>query len=43
MSRRSTRRVAALLSAVALVVGGAAVTAGADSTILAGACCTGHK
>ncbi len=43
MSRRSTRRLAALLSAMALVVGGVAVTAGADSTIVAGACCSGHK
>jgi hypothetical protein len=43
MSRRSTRRVAAVLSAVALAIGGAALTAGAEATIHAKpvSCCTG--
>lgn len=43
MSCRSFARVAALLSAIALAVGGAAVTTPAHSTVVAGACCTGHN
>jgi len=42
MSRRSTRRFAAVLSALALVLTGMAVTATADATVVAGGCCTGH-
>jgi len=44
MSRRITRRVAALLSAVALAVGGAvAITATEAPTLGASGCCTGYK
>ena len=43
MSRRSTRRLAALVSAVALAFGGVLVTGTAPSTVLAGGCCSGHK
>jgi hypothetical protein len=42
MSRRSTRRVAAVLSALALAVAGLAVTTTADATVSATGCCTGH-
>ena len=43
MSRRSTRRVAAVLSALALALTGVAVTTTADATFSASGCCTGHK
>ena len=43
MSRYSTRRVAALLTALALALTGAAMTTAVDSTVTAGGCCTGHK
>ena len=43
MSRYSTRRVAAVLSALALALTGVAVTTTADATVSAGGCCTGHK
>lgn len=43
MSRRTTHRVAAVLSAVALAIGGAALTAGGEASIQAKpvSCCTG--
>ncbi|HYY11262.1 MAG TPA: hypothetical protein VE781_09995 [Kineosporiaceae bacterium] len=40
MSRPSTRRVAALLSALALTVGGVAVATVSSGTTSAGPCCT---
>jgi hypothetical protein len=40
MSRRSTRRVAALLSAIALTVGGAAIATATSGTTSAGPCCS---
>jgi hypothetical protein len=43
MSRRSSRRVAALLSAIALTVTGIGMSGTAASTITAGGCCAGHK
>ena len=43
MSRHSTRRVAAVLSALALALTGVALTTTADATVSATGCCTGHK
>jgi len=43
MSPRSARRLAALVSAVALAFTGTAMVTVMDSTVTAGACCTGHK
>ncbi len=42
MSTRTRRRVAALLSAVALAFGGLAVTGTAGATASAIGCCSGH-
>jgi hypothetical protein len=43
MSRRFSRRLAALLSAVALAVTGIGMSGTATTTITAGGCCAGHK
>lgn len=43
MSRRSSARVAALLSAIALALGATAMATVTDSTVTAaGICCSGH-